>query len=609
MGVDQKWVEQKVDELGIFEKLDTDSDGKLSEAELQRVYGATQVRDILKEGKDGHVSKSEWTKVLFNKGKKFDAERFTEMLRVLEVRCAKAAGTHSSGKTLDTADLLGCAGEGQAEGGCPETLNVFCGTWNVGNAPPPEHMENFIPHHGGNHHLVVVGFQESTYKEKKDSTADKKIKILKPSGSGHDSKSVHDSLGHIAARLGDDFVCVGTDAVWEMRVIVFARKALEKEITNITTATSNTGIAGVVGNKGGQIVRFCYRGTSFAFISSHLAAHEGKSHRERRCADCAEILEEARVGWEKGDVLCQTDHLFWMGDLNFRLDLSMASDEEKKKIDKMGKEEIAAYQKKTVMPLIDDENWEALWPFDELHHMIEQGKVMSGFTEGKYNFSPTFKVEVFFTGYNPERTPSWCDRVLWRSMPGVKNNINQISLLPCVDAITSDHKAVVSTFTVKTDAVVAPSAGGPQIIFTDLKGKELLSADANGKSDPYVVFRSDALDQSKELKSNVKSNTLSPEWDDDDVPLLQCQTADKEVLARSSLQMVLFDHDHVGDNDLLGFVAISMGDLMDEKEHSFNHKVTSQGRYIGTLEGKVQMHFGDKKDRVQKKDDGCCILL
>ena len=93
--------------------------------------------------------------MLFNKGKKFDAERFTEMLRVLEVRCAKAAGTHSSGKTLDTADLhgtldsslwlsivttsvTGCAGEGQAEGGCPETLNVFCGTWNVGNAPPPE---------------------------------------------------------------------------------------------------------------------------------------------------------------------------------------------------------------------------------------------------------------------------------------------------------------------------------------------------------------------------------------------------------------------------------------------------------------------------------------
>ena len=60
MGFDEKWVKQKVDELGIFEKLDTDGDGRLSEAELQRVYGATQVRDILKEGKDGHVSKSEW---------------------------------------------------------------------------------------------------------------------------------------------------------------------------------------------------------------------------------------------------------------------------------------------------------------------------------------------------------------------------------------------------------------------------------------------------------------------------------------------------------------------------------------------------------------------
>ena len=225
----------------------------------------------------------------------------------------------------------------------------------------------------------------------------------------------------------------------------------------------------------------------------------------------------------------------------------------------------------------------------------------------------------------------------------------QISLLPCVDAITSDHKPVCSTFTVKTDAAVKKDAGGPQIIFTDLKGEsafpsalfscrqthrykpadtytsaclsvcacnvisvtgtDLLSADANGKSDPYVVFRSDALDQSKEFKSNVKSNTLNPKWDDNDVPLLQCQTADKEVLARSSLQMVLFDHDHVGDNDLLGFVAISIGDLIDGKEHKFNHKVTSQGRYIGTLEGKVQMHFGESVKREQKKDDGCCILL
>ena len=103
------------------------------------------------------------TEVLYNKGKKFDEERFEEMLRVLEVRCAKAAGTHSSGKTLDTADhylqldtgfhdgtlhssfglsivttsVTGAASE-RAEGGCPETLNVFCGTWNVGNAPPPE---------------------------------------------------------------------------------------------------------------------------------------------------------------------------------------------------------------------------------------------------------------------------------------------------------------------------------------------------------------------------------------------------------------------------------------------------------------------------------------
>jgi len=615
--VDEKWVKKKVDESRLFEKLDQDINGRLSEGELQRVYGATQVHEILKLGTDGHVSKNEWVDVLHNfaSEKEFDEERFEEMLRVLGVRAEKA----DSG-TLHTADLLGCAGEGQqAEGGCPETLNVFCGTWNVGNAPPPEHMENFIPHHGGNHHLVVVGFQESTYKEKKDSTADKKISFMQgDGGKKFKEEKVHDSLGHIAAQLGDDFVSVGTAAVWEMRVIVFARKAMAKEIKEISTATSNTGLAGVVGNKGGQCVRFCYRGTSFAFISAHLAAHEGKTHRDRRCADCAEILDEARVGWEKGDALCQTDHLFWMGDLNYRLDLSMANEEEKKKIEKMSKEDIAEHQKKTVMPLIDAEKWDELWPFDELHHMIDQGKVMHGFKEGKYCFAPTFKVEVFFTGYNPERTPSWCDRVLWRSMPAVKDNVTQHSLLPCVDAITSDHKPVCSTFTVKTDSVIMAESKDacPQIIISDLKGIELLSADPNGKSDPYIVFRSDALDKDPTdgdyYKSNVKSNTLNPKWEDKEVPLLHCQTSDREVIARSSLQMVLFDHDHVSNNDLLGFVAISMGDLMDGKEHKYNEQVTSQGRHIGDLEFKVQMQWpenGRFATERKQNEDACCILL
>ena len=84
------------------------------------------------------------------------------------------------------------------------------------------------------------------------------------------------------------------------------------------TACWCLGLAHVVGNKGGLIVRCedtsasigsllaAYRfqclGTSLAFISCHLAAHEGESHRKDRNDNCAEVLEGARVAYKKADV-------------------------------------------------------------------------------------------------------------------------------------------------------------------------------------------------------------------------------------------------------------------------------------------------------------------
>ena len=69
---------------------------------------------------------------------------------------------------------------------------------------------------------------------------------------------------------------------------------------------------------------------------------------------------------------------------------------------------------------------------------ISDGKVFFGFKEaecqdgGVYRFHPTFKVKRVDASpevsYTDERTPSWCDRVLWRSMPGVKDNIKQVLL-------------------------------------------------------------------------------------------------------------------------------------------------------------------------------------
>jgi len=312
-----------------------------------------------------------------------------------------------------------------------------------------------------------------------------------------------------------------------------------------------------------------------------------------------------------------------VGDLNFRLDLGLASEEHKKALDGLAKEKIAEYSRKVVMPLLDDENWSELWKLDELHHIIEAGKVLAGFSEGKYSFAPTFKVEVFFTGYNPERTPSYCDRVLWRSMPALKDDVQQLSLMPCLDVLTSDHKPVCSTFTVKTNASVPPVAEKerestcPVIVISDLKAKDLLSADANGKSDPYIVFRSEGVIEhdsaNKGPKTNKKFGTLDPHWKDEDVPALQCQINDREALSRSSLQLVLFDWDAMNENDLLGFVALSLADLMDGSEVKFKENVICFGKHHGTIEGKIRLAWPEDGrttvTRKKAKDESCCTLM
>ena len=63
------------------------------------------------------------------------------------------------------------------------------------------------------------------------------------------------------------------------------------------------------------MAKFNYRGTSLAFVCSHLAAHEGRLKCNRRNEDAAMIQQGARLGLDKTiDIGNQFDHVFWAGD-------------------------------------------------------------------------------------------------------------------------------------------------------------------------------------------------------------------------------------------------------------------------------------------------------
>ena len=148
-----------------------------------------------------------------------------------------------------------------------------------------------------------------------------------PSRQTSESAGVCDSskdglLAAFAAHLGEAYVLVERVHRLQMRLLVFVRKPLADEVSDVQSAAENTGLGHVVANKGGQLVRFKVRDTTLAFISCHLNAHEGEARRRRRDEDVAEILSGARCGPSfELDAGAQSHHSFFMGDMNYRVAL------------------------------------------------------------------------------------------------------------------------------------------------------------------------------------------------------------------------------------------------------------------------------------------------
>merc|ERR1712195_62151 len=147
-------------------------------------------------------------------------------------------------------------------------LNVGIVSWNCGNSAPPNDLSGFIPAGGEGLDVLVLGVQECWYTANKDSAAEKTIPFCDGT-----TKPVHDMFGAFSNHLGAEWVVVKALETWEMKIIVFVRRNVAPDISEIETSVERTGLAHVCGNKRGLLVRFCINGTSVAFVSCHFAAH------------------------------------------------------------------------------------------------------------------------------------------------------------------------------------------------------------------------------------------------------------------------------------------------------------------------------------------------
>jgi len=174
-------------------------------------------------------------------------------------------------------------------------------------------------------------------------------------------------------------------------------------------------------------------------VTAHLAAHEGPTHYASRCSNITNIFDQTKSDKqdELHDCTINSHHTFVFGDLNFRIKLP-------------NKEDVDHEQHvKDVFQLIRKRDWKKLNENDELLKAVKAGHCMFGFKTLPCHFPPTFKVkrEEGFT-YNTQRTPSYTDRILWKSSHGLKMDILPLLYEPCPSFNASDHKAIRGAFSI-----------------------------------------------------------------------------------------------------------------------------------------------------------------
>ncbi|KAF7343256.1 Inositol polyphosphate 5-phosphatase OCRL-1 [Mycena venus] len=273
-----------------------------------------------------------------------------------------------------------------------------------------------------------------------------------------------------------------------MLIMVIVRKELKSCFSEIKSSAVGTGIMGLMGNKGGTAIRmkFTPRATVEAknpgptvltFVNAHLAAFDEMV--EKRNADFHELVK--RLQFDLGTVvqegaaapvpvtcnIFESDVLFWMGDLNYRIDVPDAD----------------------VRTILASEEWaetryESLLPYDQLKSAVRTKKAFDMFSEGPITHFPTYRFNAGLLkddlGYDLKRRPAWTDRVLFTS--GVFAPIRQLSYNGHSQISQSDHRPVSAEFIVEVDLYDQPAAEtAADKLYRQLNGLEDAHEDTNAR--------------------------------------------------------------------------------------------------------------------------------
>jgi len=232
---------------------------------------------------------------------------------------------------------------------------------------------------------------------------------------------------------------VHIESMWGIHLIVIARMHLAGYIVEVEGVHEATGLAGVMGNKGGcAVVLNVFGTTRLGFFTCHLAAR--MKRLRKRAKNFSEIISgvTSQIQTSDGlDAIHSCDHVFWFGDLNYRINCGNYGTIEEFDF-------VVAKAKGT------EEDLQWLTQHDQLLNERKAGRAFAHFHEGEIHFAPTYRMMKGEYAYSNKRNqnPSFCDRILWRT--ALPDDIELMEYRGVHELMHSDHRPVSALFRVRS---------------------------------------------------------------------------------------------------------------------------------------------------------------
>ncbi|XP_068601758.1 phosphatidylinositol 3,4,5-trisphosphate 5-phosphatase 2A [Brachionichthys hirsutus] len=458
----------------------------------------------------------------------------------------------------------------------PDMISIFIGTWNMGSVPSTKSVASWVLCRGLGktldemtvtipHDLYVFGSQENSV---------------------CDREWVESLRAILKEQTELDYKPIAIQTLWNIKIAVLVKPEHENRISHVGVSSVKTGIANTLGNKGAVGVSFMFNGTSFGFVNCHLTSGNEKiGRRNQNYLDILRLLNLGDKQLSSFDISLRFTNLFWLGDLNYRLDMDI--------------QEILNY--------INRKEFDPLLKVDQLNLEREKSKIFLRFAEEEISFPPTYRYErgsrdtyvwqkQKATGMRTN-VPSWCDRILWKSYPETHIVCNSYGCTD--DVVTSDHSPVFATFEVGVTSQFVSKKGLPKSseqAYIEFESIEAIVKTAS-RTKFFIEFYSTCLEEFKKSYENDSQSS-------DNVNFLRVGWSNKQL---TTLKPLLSEVEYLQDQHLLltvksldgyesyGECVLALKSMIGSTAQQFHTYLSHRGEETGNIRGSMRVRVPSER--------------